>query len=320
MALAAFCALGRAIKYCWRILYNAVSHFIAEKSWAFASYVALSSLMAFFPFMIFATTLASFLDVQPYAETSIRYIIEMLPDALKQPIGHEIKTVLTVQRGGLLTISAIGAAYFASNGVESLRTALNRAYRVRDQRSIFFCRLQSLVFVIIGTIGLLAISLLLVIAPLALTIAQKEFPALAPYIGTIRFWRYLIAIIIIFITLVVAHRWLPAGKRKLSDIIPGILLTILAWLIASMLFAQYLATFANYVSTYAGLASFMVAIIFLYMLASISILGAEINAAIMFYRNRPQQPGQPVRADDFSDRGLGDDDYEIEEPETKNEL
>ena len=287
--------VGR-IKYCWQILVNAIAHYINEQGSAFASYVALSSLMAFFPFLIFATALASFLGAQAYAAQSVTYILEMMPDALKQPIGKEITNVLTVQRGGLLTLSAIGAAYFASNGVEALRTALNRAYRVIDNRTIIFCRLQSLFFVIIGTIGLITISLLLVLAPLVIAIAQREVPALAPYVGTIRFWRYLIAIIILLVTLVAAHKWLPAGKRKLVDILPGIGFTIITWLIASMLFAQYLASFANYVSTYAGLASIMVAIIFLYIIASISILGAEINAAIMFYRNRPQQPGQVIKA------------------------
>jgi len=286
----------RAYRYCWCILYNAASHFIAESSWAFASYVALSSLMAFFPFLIFATALAGFLGARFYTQTSVRYLLEMLPEALVHPIAKEITSVLTTQRGGLLTVSAIAAAYFASNGVESLRTALNRAYRVRERRSILFCRFQSLFFIITGTIGLMAISFLLVLAPLALTIAQKEFPILAPYIGTIRFWRYCIAIIILLVSLTVAHKWLPAGNRRFSDILPGIAVTFVTWLVASMLFAQYLATFANYVSTYAGLASIMVAIIFLYMLSGIFMLGAEINAAIMFYRNREQQPGQPVKA------------------------
>jgi len=270
-----------ALKYAIQIIIDAVRHFTAEKSWAFASYVALSTLMAFFPFMIFATTLASFMGASSYAETSIAYIVEMLPDTLMRPLSREITNVLTIQRGGLLTLSVIGAAYFASNGVESLRTALSLAYRVRDKRTILFCRLQSLIFVLAGTIGMLALSLLLVLAPLVLTITQRELPELAPYMGTIRLWRYGIAIIILFLILCAAHLWLPAGRRRLRDILPGVLFTMLAWIVMSMLFAFYLASFANYVSTYAGLASIMVAIIYLYLLANISILGAELNAAIM---------------------------------------
>ncbi|HMF66281.1 MAG TPA: YhjD/YihY/BrkB family envelope integrity protein, partial [Phyllobacterium sp.] len=44
---------------------------------------------------------------------------------------------------------------------------------------------------------------------------------------------------------------------------------------------SYLETFATYVSTYAGLASIMAAIVFLYIVAAIFIIGAEINAAII---------------------------------------
>jgi len=146
------------VKYCLRIVTDAVRHFTAEKSWAFASYVALSTLMAFFPFLIFATTLASFVGATAYAQASVAYIVEMLPQTLMQPIAREITSVLTIQRGGLLTLSVLGAAYFASNGVESLRTALDIAYRMPDKRSFLFCRLQSLGFVLAGTVGMLALS------------------------------------------------------------------------------------------------------------------------------------------------------------------
>ncbi|WP_375669601.1 YhjD/YihY/BrkB family envelope integrity protein, partial [Bartonella sp. MR168JLCBS] len=90
------------------------------------------------------------------------------------PLSKEIINVLTIQRGGVLTVSLIGAAYFASNGIEALRTALNKAYRVVDRRSLLFCRFQSLFFVIVGAIGLVVISFLLILAPLLIKIMQNH--------------------------------------------------------------------------------------------------------------------------------------------------
>ncbi|MDD9333183.1 MAG: YhjD/YihY/BrkB family envelope integrity protein, partial [Bartonella sp.] len=87
------------------------------------------------------------------------------------------------------------------------------------------------------------------------------------------------------------HKWLPAGQRKVIDILPGILVTIFVWFLTSIAFAQYLTMF-NYASTYAGLTSIMVAIIFLYILSAIFILGGEINAAIIFYRDHSQRADQ----------------------------
>ncbi|MEN3421847.1 YihY/virulence factor BrkB family protein [Brucella abortus] len=273
-----------------QITFDVWGHFSTDDGWAFASHIALSGLMALFPFLIFATSLASFLGTREFANTAVHVIFDMWPSNIAAPIANEVKSVLTVQRHGLLTVSVIAAAYFASNGVEALRIALNRAYRVTDQRSIIFCRLQSLGFVLVGTLSLMAISFLLVLAPLAVRIAEQWFPDIAPFTGTIAFWRYTIAVAVLVLALFMVHIWLPAGRRGLGDILPGIVITLIAWLAAATAFAKYLETFANYVSTYAGLASIMVAIVFLYMLSAIFIVGAEINAAIMIFRKREQQP------------------------------
>ncbi|KKO96092.1 YihY/virulence factor BrkB family protein [Brucella melitensis] len=273
-----------------QITFDVWGHFSTDDGWAFASHIALSGLMALFPFLIFATSLASFLGTREFANTAVHVIFDMWPSNIAAPIANEVKSVLTVQRHGLLTVSVIAAAYFASNGVEALRIALNRAYRVTDQRSIIFCRLQSLGFVLVGTLSLMAISFLLVLAPLAVRIAEQWFPDIAPFTGTIAFWRYTIAVAVLVLELFMVHIWLPAGRRGLGDILPGIVITLIAWLAAATAFAKYLETFANYVSTYAGLASIMVAIVFLYMLSAIFIVGAEINAAIIIFRKREQQP------------------------------
>ncbi len=210
-----------------------------------------------------------------------------MPDVIAEPLSQEIVNVLTIQRGGVLTVSVLGAAYFASNGVEALRTALNKAYRVVDQRSLLFCRFQSLFFVILGAFGLVVISFLLILAPLLIKIVQNHPLFITEYIGVIRLWRYIIAAVVLFVSLLIVHKWLPAQRRKFIDILPGIVVTMSVWFMASIAFAQYLTMF-DYISTYAGLASIMVAIIFLYILSAIFIFGGEINAAIMFYRSHLQ--------------------------------
>lgn len=266
-----------------RVLVDAVGHFLNDDGWALASHVALSGMMALFPFVIFATSLASFLGASAFTDTAVHVIFDTWPEVIATPIAREVRNVLNVQRSGLLTISVIAAAYFASNGIEALRVALNRAYRVNDTRSIIYCRLQSLGYVVVATIGIMAISFLLVLAPLAVRIAEKWIPEIALVSGTIGFWRYVIATAVLVVGLLVVHLWLPAGRRRLIDILPGILLTLIAWTAGATIFASYLETFATYVSTYAGLASIMAAIVFLYIIAAIFIIGAEINAAIIRY-------------------------------------
>ncbi|WP_421856971.1 YihY/virulence factor BrkB family protein [Oricola sp.] len=278
-----------------RITYDAFGHFNDTDGWALASHVALAALLAIFPFLIFATTLAGFLGADRFAETAIHLVFDTWPERIAAPIAREVENVLTVQRGGLLTISVLAAAFFASNGIEALRVALNRAYRVDESRPFWMIRLQSLGFVIIATFGFMAISFLLILAPLALRITQQWIPWLDNFSFSIGFARYAIALVVLVAGLFVAHKWLPAGKRSFASLTPGIGLTIAAWFLGAGLFARYLESFASYVTTYAGLASIMIALVFLYIVAAIFILGAEINAAIIRYREARQLVAEAKR-------------------------
>ena len=58
--------------------------------------------------------------------------------------------------------------------------------------------------------------------------------------------------------------------------------TLLLWLIAGAAFGRYLADYAfAYTTMYAGLASAMIALVFLYLCATIFIIGAELNSTIL---------------------------------------
>ncbi len=270
------------------VIVDAVTHFNNDDGWAMASHVALSILMALFPFMIFGTALASFLGANAYAETASHLIFDTWPDSIAAPISREVINVLTIERGGLLTVSVLAAAFFSSNGVEALRVSLNRAYRMTETRTWYANRAQSVGFIIIAVMVIIAISFLLVLAPLALKLARQFAPWMETLISAVDNWRILVAVTVLIFGLVMAHMWLPAGKRRLIDVLPGIAVTLLAWVAGALAFARYLQEFATYVSTYAGLASIMIALVFLYIIAAIFILGAEINAAILKARARAE--------------------------------
>ena len=82
--------------------------------------------------------------------------------------------------------------------------------------------------------------------------------------------------------LFILHAWLPAAGAGFLQILPGIVFTMVASLISGIVFGQYLARFANnYVTMYAGLASVIIALVFLYFIAAIFVYGGELNAAII---------------------------------------
>jgi membrane protein len=295
------------VRTLYKVIYDAVFHFIEDDGFAMASHVALSSLLAVFPFLIFGTALASFLGASQFSGTAIHLIFDTWPEAIAKPLADQVIQVLTIPRGGLLTVSVLAAAYFASNGVEALRISLNRAYRMAETRPWYFTRLASLGYVLIAVLIFAAISILLVAVPLVLNYARQWVPWLADTLDIVSSWRIYGTLFMLTAGLMIVHLWLPAGRRKVLDVVPGVLLTLLSWLAGALIFAYYLTTFANYTATYAGLASVMIVLVFLYMISVIFILGAETNAALMKFRVRrmfsrgiaevePTQPSKPDAA------------------------
>ena len=99
--------------------------------------------------------------------------------------------------------------------------------------------------------------------------------------------RYAVTTFILVVALVIAHKWLPPWRRRFVDILPGIVVTLALWLASSILFERYLAAFSSTsVSYYASLASVMIALVYLYLAASIFVYGGELNSAISHARQR----------------------------------
>ncbi|TMJ99737.1 MAG: YihY/virulence factor BrkB family protein [Alphaproteobacteria bacterium] len=231
----------------FHIAVDAYWHFLADDGWAIASHIALSALMAMFPFFIVLTSLAGVFGSNDLADEVAKLMLATWPEEAAVPIAREIHDVLTTTHTGALTVGALFAIFFASSGVESLRIGLNRAYGMVDE----------------------------------------------PLEGTFTFFRFAISVVVLTVALFVAHKWLPAGRRRVVDILPGIVATLALWLIAGIAFGRYLAEFAiTYVSYYAGLASAMIALVFLYWTASIFVYGGAINSAM-----RPRATAAAATAD-----------------------
>jgi membrane protein len=269
------------VRYACRITLDAFRLFLADDGWAIASHIALSTLMALFPFLIVLTALAGFVGSKELADEAARILLGAWPAEVAAPIAGEIHRVLTTARGDVLTLGVALAVYFSSSGVESLRIGLNRAYDVAEARSWGLLRLESIAYVLVGAVALIALAFLVVLGPLIFATAARYAPWLAPLEGLVTFARLAAASFVLVVALVLVHLWLPAGRRRLGEIAPGVIATLVLWLAGGVLFARYLDDFSSaYVATYAGLASAMIALVFLYVSASIFIYGGELNAAI----------------------------------------
>ena len=124
-------------------------------------------------------------------------MVSVHPRAVSGSIADEVREVICVARGSDLGTGIAFAVFFSSSGIESLRIGLNRAYRVPERRSWLLLRLESIAYVLIGAVVLLAFGFLIVLAPLIFATA------------------------LVIAALVTVHKWLPAGRRRLIESPPG---------------------------------------------------------------------------------------------------
>src|SRR2546423_10547127 len=95
--------------------------FRADEGGGIASHIALSTLMALFPFLIVLASLAGFFGSKELPDQAAGLMLQIMPKQVSDSLSGEIHDVLSTSRGDALTIGAMLAVYFASNGVDGLR-------------------------------------------------------------------------------------------------------------------------------------------------------------------------------------------------------
>jgi membrane protein len=92
--------------------------------------------------------------------------------------------------------------------------------------------------------------------------------------------RFPIAFCLLAVVLSLVYHFGPNAKQRFRSVAVGAVVAVVLWTITSVGFSFYLATFANYGVTYGSLGAAVGLLFYLYLSASVVLLGAEVNAAI----------------------------------------
>lgn len=264
-----------------RAIFDAVYRVYEHSGFAMAGAVAFSFVVSLFPFCIFLGALSGIFGGRELADQAITQLFEILPEPVVKGLAPEVQAIMGSSRIDLVTVSGFLALFFATSAIETLRAALNGAYRVHETRTYPLCLSISMLFVFVSALTTLFLTWAVVVGP---GIAARFEPGFAKslldstWLGPST--RYLLSGAVIAIQLFAIHIWLAAGKRRFQDTWPGVVLSILLWLALAGLWSHYLEI-TNYSLFYAGLSQLMVAMIFFQFTAIAIILGAEFNRGII---------------------------------------
>jgi membrane protein len=270
-------SLSRPIQALWL----AIGRFGGKNGLVMSSHVAMSLMLALFPFVLFTVALAGSLSQGYVTEELIELIFGAWPKDVADPIVSELRAVLEQSGSGVITLGGLLAIFFASNGVVAVRAAMNQAYHDQDSWPFWKTRLLCLGLVIIGGATILAIAAVEVILPVYTKLVSEKTDVNVSHWLSVDRLRWTFTVAVPAGTVFLAHLILPTRRHSMSQILPGVLLTLALWAAGGWGFSIYISQFASYSATYAGLAGAMAALIFLYLCAAILILGAEYNGALM---------------------------------------
>ncbi|ULT57859.1 YihY/virulence factor BrkB family protein [Neobacillus drentensis] len=233
-------------------------------------------LLSLFPLLIVLFTLLPYFPI-PH-QNILGMIKDFAPDEAMALIEKNVKEIMSQRNGGLLSFGIIGTIWSASNGINAIVRAFNKAYNVKESRSFIVARGMAVLL----TFGMIFVFLLALILPVfGKEIGLFLFSQLGYTEEFIKIWNalsWLGSAIILFLIFTGLYWIAPNVKIKCKSAFPGAIFATVGWIISSMGLSFYVGNFSNYSLTYGGIGAIIVLMIWLYLSAFIIILGGEVNA------------------------------------------
>jgi membrane protein len=242
-----------------------------------AAGVAFYAFLAIFPGLIAVVTIYGLFADPATIANQLNSMATALPDEARQIITDQV-TALSSRRQALgvgLILSVLIALWSASAGISNLLTAVNVAYDEEEKRGFVKKRLMSLGLTLAAIVFMVIILGLVAVLP----------PLLQAVFGTgalswlLQIAGWLVMVVLVATALAVIYRLGPdRDAPRMRWVSVGAVVATVIWLIASIGFSIYTATFGNYAKTYGVFAGIVVLLFWLWLTMYAILLGAEINA------------------------------------------
>ncbi|GJD97002.1 YihY/virulence factor BrkB family protein [Methylobacterium iners] len=201
----------------------------------------------------------------------------VLPSGAVEVIGEQVKRIAAKGTGSLgLTFftSLLLSLWSANAAMKAIFDALNVVYEEEEKRSFLMLNLRSLTF----TVGALVFIILALIGIVVLPLVFN-FVGLSDSAWLIALLRWPALLVVLLGGLALLYRYGPSRERaRWRWVGTGSVVAGLLWLVASILFSWYVASFGDYNETYGSLGAVIGFMTWIWISATIVLLGGEINA------------------------------------------
>ena len=279
----------------WLTLKRTVAEFQEDNLTDWAAALTYYGLLALFPALIALVSIVGLvMDPKTLTKAMTDVIGELGPTSAVDTFKGPINSIAGSNKAGvvLLILGVVGALFSASGYIGAFSRASNNIYETREGRPVYKLRpIQMLIA--------LAMILLLALVLVALVVSGPIARAVGEAIGigetgltvwNIAKWPVLLVVVLFMIS--VLYYTSPNAKLpKFQWVSPGGLLAVVTWILASALFALYVANFGSYNKTYGTLGGVVTLLIWMWITNLAVLFGAELNSELE--RSRELVAGTP---------------------------
>jgi membrane protein len=196
----------------------------------------------------------------------------------------------------MIVVGSVLALWTVTGAMETLMWALNSAYDREETRGFVKRRLTALLMIVLLLLAFVLTFGLLVLGPLLSGWIGDAvgLEALVKWLWWTAQWPLLIlGLLVAFATILYLGPNVDHPRWRFVTL--GPVISVLAWLLASGLFAVYVSQFGSYNKAWGSLAAVIIMLTWLWISGLALIFGAEVNAESE--RSRELRRGEPAEAE-----------------------
>jgi membrane protein len=256
-------------------------------------------ILAIFPMLVVIVSLLGLLG-HSVTQSLINNLGTVAPGTARQIFTSAITNIQSSQgtAGVAFVVGLLVAMWSASGYVAAFMRASNVVWDVEEGRPFYKTMPVRLVVTFI-TVVLLTVSAAAVVFTGSL--ASKLGNLIGVGSTAVQVWDVakwpVLALIVVLILAILYYSGPNVRQPGFRWVTPGGIVAVVLWIIASALFAFYVANFSSYNKTYGALASVVIFLVWLWITNVVILLGAELNAEIE--RGRQIEGGHPAELEPY---------------------
>ena len=245
---------------------------------------AYSAILSFFPILTSAATILVMARAQFVSNTLVDFLSNIVPPGTEQLVLDQFRK--TGQKSiTLLIVALLLSLWAATSVIKSLMEGFHAAYRIPRSRSFLRETGVGTLLVFLSVIPLIGASALVLFGSQVESAVLdwiKVDPDLNPLAGMwqvlSRITRYLVAFGATVALTSSLYFYGPYRRQKWSAVWRGAIFATVLWLLATLGFGWYVRHIVSYNVMYGSVGASIALLVWMYLMAAISILGCEFNA------------------------------------------